>query len=175
MSLSGLTRVRTTADLTIDIRHRRAVNEMPKDRRYNVHFLVAKDGNQYSALCYEFTTAGCGKTIRSALQEAILSTLEYLDHLIREGREQDAPRPAPTELVLEFVDLPVTDEVTREQLEEALSRVLVAPVCLERPALVRYDLENRELVSSDLPRLPASDVPGPLGSYPAELVLAGGS
>jgi hypothetical protein len=147
---------------------------MAKDRRYKVHFLVAKDGDQYSALCYEFTTAGCGKTIRSALQEAILSTLDYLEHLIREGREQEAPRPAPTELILEFVDLPVADEVTREQLEEALGRVLVAPVCLERRALVRYDLEKRELVSSELPRLTSSSMPGSLGSYPAELVLAGG-
>jgi hypothetical protein len=48
---------------------------MATDRRYNVHFLVAKDETEYAALCYEFTTAGQGPDAISALRDAIDATV----------------------------------------------------------------------------------------------------
>lgn len=104
---------------------------MANDRRYHLHFLVARDGDQYSALCYEFTTVGCGSDAQSALRDAISATVEYLEHLIQAGRASEAPRPAPAELVLEYADLPVDDEVTTDQLKQALGKIVVAAVGLQ--------------------------------------------
>ena len=71
---------------------------MSRDRKYNVHLLVAPDGNQYSALCYEFTTVGFGPDVECALRDAIYATIEYLEHLIQEGRGHEVRRPASPEL-----------------------------------------------------------------------------
>lgn len=88
------------------------VTVMARDHRYTVHFLVAKDGDQYSALCYEFTTGGCGPDERSALDDAISATVTYLEYLIDEGREADAYRPASAKLIATFLDLPTTDSAS---------------------------------------------------------------
>jgi hypothetical protein len=146
---------------------------MPKDRRYSVHFLVARDGEQYSALCYEFTTVGCGSDAHSALADAISATVEYLEHLVQAGRAQEAARPAPAELVLEYADLAADDEVTTDQLKEALGKVVAAAVVLERKVQVEYDLESGRL-SYELPPPSLPTMTEPLTSYPVELVFAGG-
>jgi hypothetical protein len=146
---------------------------MANERRYNLHFLVARDGDEYSALCYEFTTAGCGPDAEAALRDAISATVEYLEHLIQAGRASEAPRPAPAELVLEYADLPVDDEVTTDQLKQALGKVVVAAVVLERKVQVEYDLESGRL-SYELPPLSLPTMTEPLTSYPVELVFAGG-
>jgi len=136
-----------------------------------VHFLIARDEDQYSALCYEFSTAGCGPDAASALEEAIIATVEYLQHLIQEGREHEAPRQAPTELVLEFLDLPADDTLTVAQLEDAIGTIILAGAVLAGGGPVEYDLAKRQLASElPLPTLPETQ--RPVTTYPVELVLA---
>ena len=144
---------------------------MAERYQYSLHFLIARDDDQYSALCYEFSTAGCGPDASSALQEAIVATVEYLEHLIQEGREHEAPRRAPIELVLEFLDLPADDTLTTAQLEGAIGTIISAGALLARGGPVEYDLAKRQL-ASDLPVPTLPDTPIPVATYSVELVLA---
>ncbi|MFQ5808364.1 MAG: hypothetical protein ACE5JM_01995 [Armatimonadota bacterium] len=144
---------------------------MAERHQYNVHFLIAPDDDQYSALCYEFSTAASGPDPSSALQEAIIATVEYLEHLIQEGREHEAPRQAPTELVLEFLDLRAEDTPSTAQLEDAIGTMILAGTVLARGGPVEYDLQKRRL-ASELPVPAVPDTRTPVATYPVELVLA---
>ncbi len=145
---------------------------MAAPRRYNIHVLVAKDGDQYSALCYEYTTAGCGPDARSALEDAIDATIEYLDYLIEEGRAPEAPRPAPPELILQYLDLPGESDITLDHVKQVLGKVILASAVLERKLQVEYDVEQRR-ISHDFPPWPLPELQEPLSSYPVELILGG--
>ena len=145
---------------------------MSMERRYNVHFLVAPDGDQYSALCYEFTTVGCGPDVQSALTDAIHATIEYLEYLIQAGRGHEVRRPAPPELVLEYLDVPTEGEISREQVNQALHAVIVASAVLERKLKVEYDSEKGRIYC-DLPQIALPHTQDGLTNYPVELVFAG--
>lgn len=145
---------------------------MAAPRRYNIHVLVAKDGDQYSALCYEYTTAGCGPDARSALEDAIHATIEYLEYLTEEGRAHEAPRPAPPELILEYLDLPSEAGIALDDVKQALGKVILASAVLERKLQVEYDVEQRRIFH-DFPPWPLPQLQEPLTNYPVELVLGG--
>ncbi|MFQ6133210.1 MAG: hypothetical protein ACE5R4_14305 [Armatimonadota bacterium] len=143
------------------------------DKRYDVHFLIARDEGGYSALCYEYTTAGFGKDPLSALCDAALATAEYLDYMCDEGREGEAARPAPAELILKFADQEIGETVTQEQLDAAIGKLMVAQVQMERKMQIAYDVASRQLRCESHEAFLATS-PGDLASYPAELVIAGG-
>ncbi len=145
---------------------------MAEDRRYRAHILVAKDGDQYSALCYEFTTVGCGPDILSALQDAINATIEYLEYLIEEGRSQEAFRPATPELLLEYLNVSSDEGMTPEQMKEALEKVILASVLLEREVEVEYNVASGE-TSYKLPAPCFAEMEQALINYPVEVVFAG--
>jgi hypothetical protein len=145
---------------------------MAADRKYNVHFLVAKEDDVYAALCYEFTTAGQGPDVISALRDAIDATFEYLEYMTDTGKSGEAARPAPPELVLDYLDLPSEEGVTEKQLKDALGRVVVASGVLERKVQVEYD-QATGVLSYLLPPAPLPELTDSFFSFPVELVLAG--
>ncbi|MBM3239881.1 hypothetical protein FJZ31_26655 [Candidatus Poribacteria bacterium] len=68
-----------------------------------IHALIEKDGEFYSALCLELDVASQGKTVEEAkinLQEAIEL---YLEEVYESGLEEEfIPRPAPMEYWLRY-------------------------------------------------------------------------
>lgn len=145
---------------------------MASDRRYNVHFLVAKDESQYAALCYEFTTAGQGADVISALRDAIDATIEYLEYMLDAGRAGEVSRPAPPELLLDYLDLSSEEGVSEGQLKEALGKVVLASGVLESKVQVEYDQATGTLTCL-LPPAPLPELADSFFSFPVELVLAG--
>ena len=145
---------------------------MSADRKYNVHFLVARDEDQYAALCYEFTTAGQGPDVFSALRDAIDATLEYLEYMIDTGKSGEVARPAPPELFLDYLDLSSEEGVTEDQLKGALGRVVLASGVLEHKVQVEYD-QSTGILSCVLPPAPLPELTDSFFSFPVELVLAG--
>ncbi len=144
---------------------------MPRDRRYNVHILVARDEDQYSALCYEYTTVGCGPTVREAVEDCVYATIDYMEYFIGEGREREAGRRASSQLILEFLDLGAEDDPTVERMEDALGTVVLAAATLERKLEFKYDAQHRRL-SLDFPPSPLPSLIDQPTNYPAELVFA---
>ena len=145
---------------------------MADDRHYNVHFLVAKDEGQYAALCYEFTTAGQGADAVSALRDAIEATIEYLEYMIDIGQAGEVSRPAPPELIIDYLDLSSEEGATENQLRDALGKVVLASGVLERKVQVEYDQATGTL-SCVLPPAPLPELADSFCSFPVELVLAG--
>jgi len=74
------------------------VNWIPKTPILQIHALIEKDGEFYSALCLELDVASQGETVEEAkanLQEAIEL---YLEEVYESGLEEEfIPRPAPME------------------------------------------------------------------------------
>ncbi len=71
-------------------------------RDYFVTLLVARDGDQYSALCCEYNVATCAGTVEEAIDDLMAATASYIETFLEQGREPE-PRPASRELLLEFL------------------------------------------------------------------------
>ena len=74
-----------------------------RERDYLVSFVVARDGNQYSALCYEYNVATCARTVEEAIDDLMAATVGYIETFLEQGKEPE-PRPASRELLLEFLN-----------------------------------------------------------------------
>jgi predicted RNase H-like HicB family nuclease len=134
-----------------------------KTLEYTVHFLVAKDGSQYSALCYEYNVATCANTPEEALQGLMEATIAYLEAFL-EKRQEPKDRPASDELLLEFLDLdPRKKALSKVEVARALRSVIRITAKMQAPLV--YSLDERrfdKLSRRILPRL------GP-GSYPVTI------
>jgi predicted RNase H-like HicB family nuclease len=140
-------------------------------RRFSVNFIVVKDGRYYSALCLEYSTVGVGDTVSEALSEAAAATMEYLDHMIECRALGKAKRPAPDDLLLEYLDV---EEPTKEAILGALRRMTTASGVLERKLEFYYDPTGSHCDYLPPSPLPFPDAKPGVISYPAELVLAHG-
>jgi len=69
----------------------------------DLHILIEKEDNLYSALCLELNVASQGKTITEA-EKNIREAIElYLEDVYESGDEKDfIPRPAPVEEWLKY-------------------------------------------------------------------------
>ena len=79
-----------------------------------IHALIEKDGDFYSALCLELDVASQGETIEEAkvnLQEAIEL---YLEEIHESGLEEEfIPRPAPMEYWVRYFEVEAKEIGTR--------------------------------------------------------------
>ena len=133
---------------------------------YCVSFLVAKDGNQYAALCYEYNVATCAKTVQEAIEELMDATVAYLEIFLEQGKEPE-PRPADWELLLEFLDLnPKCRSFSKDDLERVLKSAYGGSARLRVPLV--YSLKQRRFATplSEALRAPRT------GSYPVAICHA---
>jgi hypothetical protein len=128
--------------------------------------LIARDGSQYSALCYEYNVAACGRTVREALVELLGATISYLEGFLERGEAPEA-RPASRELLLEFLDLdPGKAYFTADEVEKVLACCHGGSARLRAP-LVYY--LNRKRFATPLSKAIASPR---TGSYPVAICYA---
>jgi len=129
---------------------------------FTVHFIIAKDGGEYSALCYEYNVATCGATAKEAFLALMDATVSYLEFFLDKG-EEPPPRPASAELLLEFLELdPTKKSYSKDEVSKALAAVVAGTVRLEAPV---YSLRKRGFtrpIERVIPRLGA-------GSYPVTI------
>ena len=134
-----------------------------KRLEFTVHVLVARDGRQYSALCYEYNIATCAKTAKEAVLDLMAATMTYLEAFLDRGR-QPKLRPASRELLLQFLDLdPQKSSFPKQEVAEALKSVIAGTAKLEAPLV--YSSAKREFdmpIAGGLPRLGT-------GSYPVTI------
>jgi predicted RNase H-like HicB family nuclease len=133
---------------------------------YHVNFLVAKDGNQYAALCYEYNVATCAKTVQAAIEDLAEATVAYLEIFLEHGKEPE-PRPADRELLLEFLGLdPKSRSFPKDDLEKVLMSVYGGSARLRAPLI--YSLKQRRFTTplGEALRSPRT------GSYPIAICYA---
>jgi len=135
-------------------------------RDFVVHFLIAKDGNQYSALCYEYNVATSAKTVQGAFRDLMSATIAYLESFLERGEEPE-PRQASRGLLLEFLDLdPDKASFTREEVEKLLACCHGGAARLRAPLV--YYLDQKRFATP----LSKAMVSPRTGSYPVAICHA---
>lgn len=115
-----------------------------------MHFIIVKDGSQYSALCYEYNIATCAKTSKEAFENLLDATIVYLESFLEEGR-MPPQRPASRELLLEFFDLdPQKESYSREEVSKACEQVIAG--YLEAPLICPIEGHEFDRSSVTMPR-----------------------
>lgn len=135
-------------------------------RDFYVHFLIARDGGQYSALCYEYNVATCAKTVEGAVKDLMAATVAYLESFIERGEEPES-RPASRGLLLEFLGLdPGKAQFSRNELEKVLKSCYSGNARLRAPLIYRLDRRRFETPLHEALRSPRT------GSYPVAICHA---
>lgn len=82
----------------------------------DLHILIEKEDDLYSALCLELDVASQGETIQEAKQNIREAIELYLESVVEAAEEEDfIPRPAPSEEWLKYF------EIESRQLKAVLS------------------------------------------------------
>jgi len=131
-----------------------------------VNCLIAKDGDQYAALCYEYNVATCAPTPEEALDDLMRATVDYLETFLGKGAKPQT-RPASQELLFEFLGLdPEQAQYSKEEISRALG--LVIPVRLTRTRCPVYSVSKGNF---EQPLEPALSRLG-TGAYPVTIAYA---
>jgi predicted RNase H-like HicB family nuclease len=72
-------------------------------KHIDLHVLIEKEGELFSALCLELNVASQGKTLEEAKRNIREAVELYIEDVIEAGDEEDFfPRPAPAEEWLKY-------------------------------------------------------------------------
>ena len=78
---------------------------MKMKNRIELHVLIEKEGDLYSALCLELNVASQGKTLAETKKNILEAVELYLEDVVEAGDEKDfIPRPAPVEEWLKYFE-----------------------------------------------------------------------